>query len=136
MALGRFREPRPADAPEVRSWDDGPAPKQEVAEYKFKAPEEVDEEASMAKAKAKAADGKAKHKAEQAAQEKLDSIADDDVPKLAPVRKVADQEDAAEAQRDAAIDAEEKKAGDAADKDEAAASKAKAELDAEIAAGF
>ena len=46
VAMGRFREPRPDEAPVERTWDDGPAPKEAPKpEFKFKKPEEVDEEA-------------------------------------------------------------------------------------------
>ena len=65
-ALGRFREPRPDEAPVERTWDDGPAPKEAPkAEFKFKKPEEVDEEAVAEKRKADAAKNKAKAKEEK-----------------------------------------------------------------------
>merc|ERR1712238_116119 len=50
VAMGRFREPRPSEAPTEQTWDDGPKPKEAPKpEFKFKAPKEVDEEAVMAK---------------------------------------------------------------------------------------
>merc|ERR1719454_2094020 len=51
VAMGRFREPRPDEAPVERTWDDGPAPKEAPKrEFKFKKPEPVDEDAVMDKA--------------------------------------------------------------------------------------
>merc|ERR1712032_861199 len=61
VAMGRFREPRPDEAPEERTWDDGPKP-----EFKFKAPKEVDEEAVMSKRKEEAEANIAKGKAAKA----------------------------------------------------------------------
>merc|ERR1712153_20067 len=56
VALGRFREPRPDEAPTEQTWDDGPKPKEAPKpEFKFKAPKEVDEEDVMAKRLADAA---------------------------------------------------------------------------------
>jgi len=41
VALGRFREPRPEEVPETRSWDQGAPPKEEAPkEFVFKKPEE------------------------------------------------------------------------------------------------
>ena len=65
-AMGRFREPRPEEAPAERTWDDGPKPKEAEPEpFKFKKPEEVDEEAVMEKRKADAAKNAAKAKADK-----------------------------------------------------------------------
>merc|ERR1711935_1066551 len=72
VALGRFREPRPDEAPTEQTWDDGPKPKEAPKpEFKFKAPKEVDEEDVMAKRLADAAANvekgkKAKAKADDA----------------------------------------------------------------------
>jgi len=50
VAMGRFREPRPEEAPEERTWDDGPKPKDPPKpEFKFKPPKAIDEEAIMSK---------------------------------------------------------------------------------------
>jgi len=74
VAMGRFREPRPDEAPAERTWDDGPAPKEAPKpEFKFKAPKEVDEEAVMEKRKAEAEKNKAKGKAEKAKKDEDDS---------------------------------------------------------------
>lgn len=68
VAMGRFKEPRPDEAPVERSWDEGPAPKEAPKpEFKFKKPAEVDEDAAKEKREAKAAENKAKAKAEKAA---------------------------------------------------------------------
>lgn len=68
VALGRYKEPRPDEAPAERSWDEGPAPKEAPKpEFKFKKPAEVDEDAAKEKREAKAAENKAKAKAEKAA---------------------------------------------------------------------
>jgi len=63
VAMGRFREPRPDEAPEEKTWDDGPKPK-EAPKPEFTPPKakEVDEEAVMEKRKAAADAGKAKAK--------------------------------------------------------------------------
>merc|ERR1711865_1037687 len=72
VAMGRFREPRPSEAPTEQTWDDGPKPKEAPKpEFKFKAPKEVDEEAVMAKRLSDAAANvekgkKAKNKADDA----------------------------------------------------------------------
>jgi len=46
VAWGRFREPREKSAPEVKTWDDGPAPKpkpeQDESQKDFVPPEEPD----------------------------------------------------------------------------------------------
>merc|ERR1712127_940049 len=82
VAMGRFREPRPDEAPTEQTWDDGPKPKEAPKpEFKFKAPKEADEEEVMAKrladaaanvekgkkAKAKADDASFKHDPEEKA---------------------------------------------------------------------
>jgi len=59
IAWGRYREPRVIEEPEKREWDDGPAPKEaEKAEFKFKKPEEPDEDALKAKREAEVAENK------------------------------------------------------------------------------
>merc|ERR1711908_86437 len=71
VAMGRFREPRPEEAPTERTWDDGPAPKEAPKpEFKLEKPKEVDEEAVLEKRKADAAANVAKGKAEKAAKDK------------------------------------------------------------------
>lgn len=62
VAMGRFREPRPEEAPEDRVWDDGPKPKEEpTPPFKFKMPDYPDEEDYKAKAKARAEEGHQKY---------------------------------------------------------------------------
>merc|ERR1712046_544183 len=74
VAMGRFREPRPEEAPTERTWDDGPAPKEAPKpEFKFKPPKEVDEEAVMEKRKAEAEKNKAKGKDEKAKKDEEDA---------------------------------------------------------------
>jgi hypothetical protein len=65
VALGRFREPRPDEAPHERTWDEGPKPKEAPKEFKFKPPKEVDEEAELEKKKAEAEKNKEKGIAEK-----------------------------------------------------------------------
>lgn len=65
----------------MRTWDEGPAPKEAATEYKFKKPEEPDEELHAANVKAKADKGKAIAKQEKAAKEAEDALPDEDVPK-------------------------------------------------------
>jgi len=72
--MGRFREPRPEEAPVERTWDDGPAPKEPPKpEFKFKPAKEVDEEAVMEKRKADAEKNKAKGKEEKAKKDEEDA---------------------------------------------------------------
>lgn len=66
VAMGRYREPREMEAPVERSWDEGPAEKPAPKpEFKFKKPEEPDEDALKEKRLAKAEENKAKAKAEK-----------------------------------------------------------------------
>lgn len=75
--MGRFREPRPDEAPEVRTWDEGPKPKEApTPEFKLKKTKEVDEDAVKASAREKQDENIAKHKEELAKKEEEDSAPD------------------------------------------------------------
>jgi len=91
VALGRFREPRPDEAPEEpRSWDDGPKPKEPEEEpFKFVKPKEVDEEAVAEKRKAEAAKNKAKAKAEKEKKDEEEAKPDEDAKGAEPKKKEA-----------------------------------------------
>ena len=122
VALGRFREPRPDDAPEPeRTWEDGAKPKEPEEEpYKFVKPKEVDEEAVMAKRKAEAAKNKAKAKAEKEKKDEKDAQPDEDA-KDAPKpekKKSTEEETPKEKEAKEQSEAEEKKAAEAAETEE------------------
>lgn len=90
IATGRYREPRIEEEPEVRTWDDGPKPKDDpTPEFKFKKPEEPDEEAKKAKREADAADNKAKGKEEKSKKAEDDAKPDEETPAVAPAKKEA-----------------------------------------------
>jgi hypothetical protein len=132
VAMGRFREPRPDEAPEERTWDDGPKPKDPPKpEFKFKPPKEVDEEAVMSKRKEEAeaniAKGKAakakedaasfKHDPEEKAkkeekEEKTEEKEEKEEKKETPKEKEAKALEEADAAKKAAADAKEAEAAD------------------------
>lgn len=133
VALGRFREPRPAAEPEERTWDDGPKPKEEPEpEFKFKKPEEPDDDALKAKKLAAAAEGKEKAKAEKAAKDaeaaEPDADAAEKTPSKSKSEKAPSEEDA---KKDKAEEEALKKADEDADKEEKASADEKAKKEAE-----
>merc|ERR1712161_116253 len=119
VAMGRFREPRPSEAPTEQTWDDGPKPKEAPKpEFKFKAPKEVDEEAVMAKRLSDAAANvekgkKAKNKADDASfkhdPEKKDTPKEKEAKALKESEKKKDKKEEEEAKEADANEKKEKK---------------------------
>lgn len=131
VALGRFREPRAEEAPEVRTWDEGPKPKEKPSEFHLKKEVEVDEEAHQAEAREKQNENIKKHKEEVNKKEEEDSAPDAEAIAKQP-KKGSSKKDEDEEKRDKAIEKEEAKAGEDAEKDEKVAKAQKKAIDDEI----
>lgn len=129
VAMGRFREPRPEEAPEERVWDDGPKPKEEpTPPFKFKMPEVPDEEDLKAKARERAEEGHKKYQEQLKKDAKDEEEGDDEYgPKIKKdeskekaekFEKAEAKEDEDEKKKEAAKDKADKKEADEADKEE------------------
>jgi hypothetical protein len=113
VALGRNREPRPAEPEEVRTWDEGPKPKEAPKpEFKFKKPEEVDEDALKAKREAAAAEGKEKAKKAKEEQDAEDAKPDEDAGKVKKAAAAPKKEEAEEGEKKEEGGDEKKEEGD------------------------
>merc|ERR1712070_1003647 len=110
VALGRYREPRPAKPEETRTWDEGPKPKEKpTPEFKFKKPEEPDADELKAKREAAAAENKEKAKAAKAKQDEEDAKPDEEAAGAAPTTKEAKEPTKEEKEKDEAAKKAEKK---------------------------
>jgi hypothetical protein len=138
IAWGRYREPRQEEEPDVRTWDDGPKPKDEpTPEFKFKKPEEPDEDAKKAAGEAAAADNKEKAKAEKANKDAEDAKPDEDAAeKTTPAKKEAKAPTPEEEKKAKAEEEDQKKADEAAEKQEKEAKEAKDKKEAEAKASL
>lgn len=132
VALGRFREPRPAKPEEVRTWDDGPKPKEApTPEFKFKKADEPDEEEHKKKLAAAAEEGKEKAKKAKAEQAEEDAKPDEEAAGATPTKKEAEPEKAEDKKKREADEAADKKASEEADKEDKAQEANKKKKDAE-----
>merc|ERR1712161_155297 len=103
VAMGRFREPRPSEAPTEQTWDDGPKPKEAPKpEFKFKAPMEVDEEEKKEKKEKE----EEKEEKEEEAGEKKDTPKEKEAKALKESEKKKDKKEEEEAKE---ADANDKK---------------------------
>lgn len=132
VALGRFREPRPNKPEAVRTWDDGPKPKEApTPEFKFKKQEEPDEEEHKKKLAAAAEEGKEKAKKAKSEQAEEDEKPDEEAAGATPTKKEAEPEKAADKKKREADEAAEKKASDEFEKEEKAQEESKKKKEAE-----
>lgn len=93
VALGRFREPRPAEPEPTRTWDQGPKPKEKPEpEFKLKKEEEPDEEKLKAKRVADAKENAEKAKAEKKEKDEADAKPDEDAASATPTPKKEKEE--------------------------------------------
>ena len=93
VAMGRFIEPRPKEAPEERTWDEGPKPAEKPEpEFKFVKPEEPDEEELKAKREKAAKEGKEKAKKEKEEKAEVEAKPDEEAAGVTPEKKEAPKE--------------------------------------------